>query len=361
MNQGSSLERKMSYQVLVDDLKNAISTGQISPGMPILPERSLARKYKLSMGTIRKGIKELADCGMLEKIHGKGSFVSGLKKERKKSETLRIAFIVPTLQVSYYAAMTEEAETTARIRNCAFQLVISADDSKILSLPGLAELDGVICAKSLKSELFTELKKLCPSAAFFFVDGNVPGLHEASATCDDFLGGQLATEHLIQEGCRRIIHLHGSGNSENVNLRRDGYIATMLKNGLQPEILASGIHFADAVEAVGKMLHEKKDLPDGIFCPTDMAAMGAITALVRHGIKIPEQTAVIGYSNLLEAQRYYPTVSSIELDIPGIVKYAFNEIITQIENPASIKSQVRFTPKLRIRESSDRKRRTEAL
>ncbi len=68
MNQDSSLERKMSYQVLVDDLKNAISTGQISPGMPILPERSLARKYKLSMGTIRKGIKELADCGMLEKM-----------------------------------------------------------------------------------------------------------------------------------------------------------------------------------------------------------------------------------------------------------------------------------------------------
>ena len=364
MTESTLLMRQMSYQVVVHDLRVAIAAGALRPGMSILPERELAEKYGLSMGTVRKGIQELVDAGMLQKIHGKGTFVTARNTAGERPRHYKVGFLVPTLTVSYFAEMVEAAEATANANGWALALIIGGPTDKmgdkLSSIPELKELDGLICTQGMARKIYLQLRQLAPRAQFFFIDSRVIGEDVATATCDDFYGGLIATEHLIEQGCRNIIHLFSPGAGVNTTLRGDGYRAAMLQHGLEPRLIESGIHFVNAMEAVSRLLEEKQPLPDGVFCPTDMAAMGVISALARHGVKVPEQVAVVGYSNLLEAQQYFPTITSVELDIPGLVKYAFSEIANQIQHPGGPKSQVRFTPKLHVRESSQWKRLIES-
>lgn len=355
MSASTILVRQMSYQVVIDDLRAAITKGVLRPGMSILPERELAEKYGLSMGTVRKGIQELVDAGMLEKVHGKGTFVTDNEAQEIRRH-LKIGFLVPSLTVSYFAEMVQEAEAMAHSMGWSLALMIGGPTDKMVeklsAVPELKELDGIICSQGMPRKVYLQLRQLAAQAQFFFIDSRVVDEEVATATCDDFYGGLIATEHLIEQGCRNIIHLFSPGAGVNIILRGDGYRAAMLQHGLAPRMIESGIHFVHAMEAVSRLLEEKQPLPDGVFCPTDMAAMGVISALARHGVKVPEQVAVVGYSNLLEAQQYFPTITSVELDIPGMIKYAFNEIANQIQHPDSPKSQVRFTPRLHVRESS---------
>src|SRR5215468_4295996 len=109
----------------------------------------------------------------------------------------------------------------------------------------------------------------------------------------------MATTHLIEQGCRRIAHLCGPDVSTGVG-RLEGYKKALSKHGMAvlPGYVVAGRSIDDRGHVSGEeamtQLLVLDPRPDGVFCYNDPTAMGAVKAILRAGLRIPEDIAVVG-------------------------------------------------------------------
>ena len=353
-----NFKMQMNYLRVAADLRDAILKRELVRGMAIMSERHMAMKYKMSIGTIRKGIQQLVDEGLLKKEHGRGTFVTGFVPQNSDATGMKIGVMVPTISISFYASMVEYIERELVKNNCQFILIRNPEDAnkvnKLTSVTKYTELDGLLMCNEMSLEDYNRLKDLLPGLPVFFIDGNVEGGNCGYVKSNDYYGAWLAVEHLYKQGCKRIAHL-GSKCSENSRSRLAGYRAAVKHLGLQEIELLGDVHFEDGYNAISREYSSREDVPDGLFCVTDLVAMGAVRRLLEMGIKISDDVAVVGCSNLAEAAYYKPSISSLEIDLEGMVRLAVSELLSKVQNADTNFSQVVFNPFLRIRESSTRK------
>lgn len=128
-----------------------------------------------------------------------------------------------------------------------------------------------------------------------------------------FEGGRVATQHLIDEGFRRIGFL-GARMDPRSQRRLDGYKETMAGAGLfDPELIVTTTD-RSSVSLGGKLLHEALDrVPDldAVFCNNDDIALGVLFECGRCGIAVPGKVGIIGFHDMEMVEAAYPTISSI--------------------------------------------------
>ena len=135
------------------------------------------------------------------------------------------------------------------------------------------------------------------------IDRKIPGLDANFVGGDDELIGSIATEHLVEIGCKHIAHVGGAKVSP-ARGRLEGYKKTLAKHHMSP-----GPNYIAMGESLDHRAHETgyesatkllklNPRPDGIFCFSDPLAIGAIRAILESGLRIPEDVALIGCGNL---------------------------------------------------------------
>lgn len=132
---------------------------------------------------------------------------------------------------------------------------------------------------------------------------------------DNLRGGQLATRHLLEQGCKRIAVI-GDWNTPEGELRLEGYRQALKKAHISPcaELeIALGSSRDNHHKAVLRLLSSGSGF-DGLFCFSDAIAMAAISTLNEHGVAVPDDVAVIGYDDISLARYYTPSISSIHQD-----------------------------------------------
>lgn len=132
---------------------------------------------------------------------------------------------------------------------------------------------------------------------------------------DNFRGGMRATDHLVRLGRRRIAFL-GSLHTMELAQRHEGYLAALERAGLPalPNLhLKSSLHPDMAAEAVNALLERRRPL-DAIVAASDTLAVGAMRSLVRHGLTVPDDVAVVGYDDIEVAAHTRPALSTIRQD-----------------------------------------------
>jgi LacI family transcriptional regulator len=139
---------------------------------------------------------------------------------------------------------------------------------------------------------------------------------------DDVAGSGLIVDHLAALGHRRIAHLKHVGRERNEDgmpqvVRARGYVEAMVRNGLESEIdlIEGRWHQAGGQRAMELML-ERPLPPTAVHAGTDMAALGALTALHEAGIRVPEEFSVVGYDNVFAAS--LPQVALTSVDQSGV-------------------------------------------
>ena len=354
------LEFQLNYLKVAADLRDAILRGELVRGMTIMPERQLAVKYQMSVGTVRKGIQQLVDEGLLEKEHGRGTFVTGFIPGPGNGKTLKIGALVPTISISYYAAMVETIEKMVAANNCQFVLIRNPEDGdkieKLSSVLQYTHLDCLLVCHELLPEEYRRIGQIAPTLPLYFIDGDVDGIEVGYVKINDFYGAQMAVDHLIGQGCRRIAHF-GYDMGGNGWQRLAGYRAAMAAHGMTPTEIFGDVHFEDGVAAADRCWSGTGEKPDGIFCVTDFVAMGAVHRLLEAGVRVSEDVGVVGFSNLTEAAYHKPSITSLEVDLDGMVRFAVSELINKVGKPGAKFSQVVFNPWLHVRESSERHRK----
>ncbi|SHG25324.1 LacI family DNA-binding transcriptional regulator [Chryseobacterium vrystaatense] len=291
---------------------------------------------------------------------------NNLAKALKSGETKNVGIIVPYINTNFFSSVIRGIEEELSPHGYHVIICQSHEDVNIerrqLSTLLNAQVDGIFMSVS-KTTIDTEhIKNILETSntpiIFFDRKKDIPGI--STVTIDDYRGGYIATEHLIKEGHKNICHFAGDLNLEIYQNRLNGYKQALLDHNLQVKeenITSTGSSIESGIEAI-KKLWDKKSVPDAIFSASDFAALGACQELKKRGVKIPQEVAVIGFSNEPFTQFMELPISSVDqtpVTMGNMAGRVFIESVKENGSGMSIEKKVVLTPQLCIRKSSKRK------
>jgi len=132
---------------------------------------------------------------------------------------------------------------------------------------------------------------------------------------DNLLGGRLATQHLIEQGCRKIAVIGDYKTPEGM-LRLHGYEQALLQAGIEKnaDLIMMTEGEKDAGYLAAQRLIASGVTFDAIFALSDAIAMKAINALDANGFSVPANIAVVGYDDIALTRYYTPSITSVHQD-----------------------------------------------
>ena len=187
-----------------------------------------------------------------------------------------------------------------------------------------------------------------------FVDNDVLGERAGSvmsANVDAMVG---IVDHLYENGRRRIAHISGHFNTRPGTDRLFGYRSELQRLGLPTpdEYVVEGDFFHDSGFAAAKRLLELEDPPDAIACASDSMAVGAMAAIERAGLRVPEDIAVTGFDDADYAATVIPALTTVRQDALAMGSAAGEAVLRMLENPYSSPTVALIQTELVVRESS---------
>jgi DNA-binding LacI/PurR family transcriptional regulator len=177
------------------------------------------------------------------------------------------------------------------------------------------------------------------------------GQAHCSVGTDNFLGGRLATLHLLSRGCRRVAFF-GNPSAIEIRQRLEGSRAAIADQNGSAELIEIPTHLATELSSaeIAQFLAETEQVPDGIFAASDVIALSALQALARRGIQVPRDVKVIGFDDLPIARSSMPALTTIRQDITMGAGHLVDCLLKRIDGKQT--GSVVLNPELIVRESS---------
>ena len=195
---------------------------------------------------------------------------------------------------------------------------INADEVPISVQLGklLPDTDGVmLLGTDITEESRKELSAVFeswPNLPIVVMD-SISKIANADYICNDnFEGARIATEYLIERGCRRIGYFRSAFRNQNFEDRQAGVLAALKASGLDLACsMDTDVSFDGAYNRTLEFLRKTKDLPDGVFAENDVVAAAAIRACNACGIKVPEQLSIIGFDDIPICELCSPALTTV--------------------------------------------------
>ena len=220
------------------------------------------------------------------------------------------------------------------------------------------QVEGIIISisKSTKSiEHFEQVVK--KDIPLIFFDRSLDIKLTSSVTINDFQGSYDATQHLIEQGCKRIAHLTLGNELEIYSERFKGYKKAIEDNNLifDKNLVVKLMSNVEEGKRAAKELMKLNHPPDAIFSSTDYGALGAIKWLKQKGYSIPDDICVVGFSNEPFTQYMESPISSVDQTPLEMGRIAAKVFLEQSKsNNMKIEKRIILSPKLLIRDSSSK-------
>jgi LacI family transcriptional regulator len=316
--------------------------------------RALNDNPRISQSTKDK-IKALA----LTLGYQPNTIASNLRNQR----THTIGIVVPLINRHFFSSFISGVEDVAF--EAGFNVIISQSndllekEKKIVHSLFSNRVDGLIASLSMQTDEFDHFELFRnKNIPLVFFDRVVAGLEANKIVVDDFACGFKATQHLIDQGYKRIAHLAGPTVLNTYRDRMEGYMDALKKNKLPVEdelIIYNRLTRMDGQQAIKQFL-ALKNPPDAVFCGNDTSALSMMVYLKSKGIKIPADFGIVGFSNEPFSEVVTPSISTLKQPAYEMGVKAAELILNEIENrPATRAYQTVTMPtELIIRESSFR-------
>ncbi|KQC32682.1 LacI family transcriptional regulator [Nonlabens sp. YIK11] len=316
--------------------------------------RALNDNKKISENT-RKLVKQTA----LEMNYEQNTLARALKS----GKSFNVGVIVPRMDSNFFASVIRGIEEELypqgyHVIICQTHDQESLETGNINSLLN-AQVDGVLMSISnskANGKVFDSLFQKQVPLIFFDRKRDMEGI--SSVTIDDFDGAYTATKHLIDQGCKRIVHLSNNRSLEIFRDRYAGYKQALLDHGLEfdENLVIESASKIDEGRRITKEFLEMEHRPDGIFSSSDFTALGAIQEIKAHGLKIPQDICVVGFSNEPFTRFMDLSISSVDQSPIEMGRLTAQVFLEEVNNKKKLKTQKKIVlkPELVIRKSSQR-------
>lgn len=253
----------------------------------------------------------------------------------RRGNTMTIGVIVPRL-TDTVMAMLYEAIAKACARSGRFAIVATTEDkpqADRLAAESLLNrgVDGLILSTARSDDDFPdELRKRgVPYVLALRTDR-----HSLSAIGDDRLGGYLATRHLLDLGHKRIGLIAGPDYASSATGRAEGYRQALEEASIAVDphlVIPSTFSIQSGAEAVEKLMRLSRR-PTAIFAINDNTAIGALSALSKMGISVPDEVSLVGYNDIPIVSHLPTPLTTLRVPFDQIAANAL-ELLTHTAAP----------------------------
>lgn len=329
--------------------------------------KDIARQLNISVSTVSRAIRNASDVNpdtkkaVLALVEELNYQPNQLALSLRNKQTHTIGVIVPNLD--YVLSMMVRGIDEVALEAGYTVMICQSNESfgrEILNTRRLLEslVDGFIISVSSETKTFEHFKKIqeknIPMVVF---DRVTPELKAPSVRIDNEGGGFQATEHLIEQGYKRIAVLAGPKNLDISNRRLEGYVAALKKHGIKLDrdlIIHCDFNQDYAFFATEELLASKKR-PDAIFTISDRMAIGAMLAIKKKRLNMPQDIGLVGFNDEPMLNLVSPTISSVEQPSFELGKMTAKLFIETMHNLENVNTEEKvLKTKLFIRESSQR-------
>lgn len=291
--------------------------------------RVINNSGRFSEETGKKVIKIIEDYGYTTNMAAKSLRVS-------KSKT--IGLIVPNINNEWFSHLVLNIEKYFFEKNYSvFICNTSQDEEKEIeyfkSLNSKL-VDGIICISGIEEIPAQIMTRDIPIVCIDRKPKNHTNTYYVES--NHYEGGYLATEELIKQGCKNIAIVSRNKTLSVNNQRMMGYLQALkdyhleAKKELQILLDSTEDNYDGALKAIHHLVDSHIPF-DGIFATNDWRALGVIIGLRENNINVPKQVKVIGFDDITISRCSYPTISTIQQDIPGLALKASSLLLELME------------------------------
>lgn len=279
-----------------------------------------------------------------------------LARDLRKAESNRILVLLQTISNPFYATIVRGIEDVARRHGYSIMLCNTDSDlereKEYLTLLYKKMVQGAIF---LDTEMSTEqLNELAENNSLVLCCEYRKGVNVPHVMIDNYRAAKTIVEHLIGFGHRKIGLICGDRHLESTMLRYNGYVDALKEHGIAMEdnfiFQSSESSFQMGQRAVETLLY--KSAPTAIFSMSDIMAIGALKALHKKGIRVPQEMAVAGFDGIEYSAVSVPGLTTIKQPNYEMGCAAMELLIQKMHNETIANEELIFEYELLIREST---------
>lgn len=338
--------------------------------MKVTTLKEIAETLGISITTVSKALKGYSDVSSKTKKavlelakelnYTPNSFAVNLRTQESKTIGLIIPEVVHHFFSSVINGIIAEAE-----KNGYLVIILQSNESLELEKKQVALLlnkrvDGIIMSLSNESNDDDHIKEIIKREVPFVQFDKISKLIPSSKVIiNDQKAVMEAVQHLIDQGNKKIAYIRGPINPQNAIDRFIGYKKALEKNDIPFDsklvYTCENVSFEEGIKFAKQIVQDHPQV-EAISCTTDLVAVGVLSYLNDNNIKVPQQIALMGFSNWFMSQVLTPKLSTVDQPSYEMGQVSFNLLLEEMN---SHKENIPFTPKiiqlsttLIIRESS---------
>jgi LacI family transcriptional regulator len=327
----------------------------------------IARKLNITASTVSRALKDhpristetkKAVIKAAQKLNYQPNHIAAALRNGRSNI---IGIIVPTADRSFFSSVVRGIEEVANTSKYNVMICQTHDsyEKEVATVEALlnARVDGIIASYAKSTLTFDHYLKIKERGIpLILFDRSNDELEVSHVVIDDYLGAYKATEHLIQQGCKKIAHFTNTRKISIYKERLRGYREALINNDLvynETLVVESNMQLEDGRKSMEHLLKSNLSV-DGVFSASAYGALGALQVLKENKIRVPEDVALVGFSNEVFTSVTEPALSTVEQHSMRIGNAAAEIFLQEIAagNEKFIPQKIVLKPELIIRASS---------
>jgi LacI family transcriptional regulator len=316
--------------------------------------KDIAKELGISPSTVSKALKGHPDISAstkkaVKELVAKWNYIPDpIALSLKSGLSKTIGVIVPEIVHYFFSTVIGGIEDLAYDSGYHVMFCQSSESylREVKSVDTLlsSRVDGILVSITKETSNFDHFRKIQDNGIpLVFFDRVCDEIDSDKVIVDDETGAYEAVKHLIDIGCRNIVHLSGPQNLLIGKNRKNGYLRALKENNFVAD--EKNIVKCDTSEEATLIVPEllkRTVIPDGIFAVNDLTAASAMKVVLTSGYIVPDDIAIVGFTSGLISDITNPTLTSVEQHGYLIGREAVRLLIERLEKKHQLPSQTKI-------------------
>ena len=340
---------------------------------PKITLKAIAKEFGVSISTVSKSLKNSNEISleMRERIQAFANYYNyrpnSFALKLRNQKTLVLGVVIPEITHHFFSKVISGVEQAANKRGYNVMVCLSNESyqKEVMNLAMLANgsVDGLLVSIANETQSkgdFKHFQELIDEGIpFVLVDRVEDKIPCDKVVIDDVKGGYNATKHLIENGCKRIAMLTTPDYVNVAYQRKEGYEKALKEFDLpMDESLIFRVDKSKDIQGQITSFVNQKDYPDAIFAVNEIYAATALKAIQKRGLNVPDDIAVIGFTDGLISHYATPAITTMEQHGFTMGVEGANLLINRMESEKQNPFETKVIPTtLTVRESTNKNKK----